>query len=217
MVDTIKVCYVTFEVDSSNLTATSLRGYLGYLFANDPEFHHHSGSSHHYPRVQYKKINDKLLVLGFSDYADIVFERLSQLEFLITQNEKIPINNIDLKIKKIQVTPDITNYRFVTPWIGLNEKNYRRILELKNKEKKALLQRILIGNILSMLKGLGIRINFRVNVEISKLKSTTAIAHDNKFAGFYCNCQANIVLPEYCGLGKSVSKGFGVLIPQIDS
>ena len=63
----IDVCYAFLETDSENIPAMNLRGFLGYLFVNDPEFHHHSESSYHYPLVQYKKIDQRLLVLGLND------------------------------------------------------------------------------------------------------------------------------------------------------
>lgn len=211
MANTIKVCYAKFGANSSNITAVSLRGYLGYLFANDPEFHHHSTSSHHYPKVQYKKVRGDLIIVGISDYADIIFERLSQLEHIVTPTEKIPINNIQLETRLFEIKPIKTNYRFATPWLGLNEENYQKYRELQNSEKRTFLQKILVGNILSMLKGLGIRIDFRIETKISKIRSKPTIAHDNKFAGFYYDWEGNTSLPDYCGLGKSVSKGFGVI------
>lgn len=207
----VKLCYATFGVDSRRLTAASLRGYLGYLFANDAEFHHHSESSHHYPKVQYKKIGSNLMMVGLAEYADIIFEKLSQVDHIVTTDRKIPINNILIETKVFDVTQNPCRYYFVTPWLGLNVRNYKKYLELNQKERTAFLEKILVGNILSMLKGLGIRIDFKIELRISKLRSKTTIAHDNKFAGFFCNWDANISLPENCGLGKSVSKGFGVV------
>lgn len=207
----VKVCYATFGVDSDRITAVSLRGYLGYLFANDAEFHHHSESSNHYPKIQYKKINSNLMIIGFAEYVDIIFEKLSQLDNIITNDQKIPINNIILETKVFDVKQKPTQYHFVTPWIGLNETNYKKYLVLKPKERTSFLERILVGNILSLLKGFGIRIDFRIEVKIFRLRSKTTLAHNNKFAGFFCDWDANILLPENCGLGKSVSKGFGVI------
>ena len=105
-----------------------------------------------------------------------------------------------------------TNYRFITPWLALNEKNYKTYLKLATKERKSFLERILVGNILSMLKGLGIRIEFKIEVKILKISSKTTQVHYNKFVGFYCDWNSNILIPKYCGLGKSVSKGYGTVI-----
>lgn len=36
-------------------------------------------------------------------------------------------------------------------------------------------------------------------------------AHEHGFSGFYGAFVANLSLPQYLGIGKSVSKGFGIL------
>lgn len=207
----IKICYATFDADSRLISAVSLRGYMGYLFANDAEFHHHSESSHHYPKVQYKKIGNSLMILGLGEYADILFERLANVEQIVTPNQNIPVSNIVLSSKIFNIVEKQYRYYFATPWIGLNEKNYKKYLELKQNEQKIFLEKILVGNILSMLKGLGIRLEFKIVVKISKIRTKTITVHGNQFAGFSFSWDSNISLPENCGLGKSVSKGFGVV------
>lgn len=62
-----------------------------------------------------------------------------------------------------------------------------------------------------MLKGMEIFVDYIITVKINSCKSITTTAHQNKFAGFFCEFEINIFLPEFCGLGKSVSKGFGVI------
>ena len=55
----IDVCYAFLETDSENIPARNLRGFLGHLFVNETEFHHHTELAHqsyHYPLIQYKKI-----------------------------------------------------------------------------------------------------------------------------------------------------------------
>lgn len=208
---TVKVCYATFDTDSRQINAVSLRGYMGYLFANDAEFHHHSESSHHYPKVQYKKIGHDLMILGLGEYADIIFERLANVEQIVTANQNLPVSNVMLSSNVFEIAKKQYKYCFVTPWIGLNENNYKKYLRLKQNERKIFLEKILVGNILSMLKGIGIRIDFKIIVKISKLRSKTISVHNNRFAGFMCDWESNISLPENCGLGKSVSKGFGVI------
>lgn len=212
----LTICYAKVNVDSSEISSVSLRGYLGYLFTNDPEFHHHSEKSHHYPKIQYKKIGGQLLVVGISEYAHVLLERLSNVEHITTIDKKIPIQNLQLETKTFTICQAIKKYRFATPWIGLNETNYTKYTKLIRRERSKFLEKILIGNILSMCKGLGIHIDFKINIKISKIKTKTVTVHENKFAGIFCDWETNIALPELCGLGKSVSKGFGV-IKSIDS
>lgn len=95
MAPKINLCCAYLSLDDKRISSTELRGYLGYLFANEPEFHHHSPSSYHYPLVQYKIANSKLVVLGLGKYSSIVFERLSQLENIVLSNSKVRIKDIE--------------------------------------------------------------------------------------------------------------------------
>jgi hypothetical protein len=211
MAHKVNICYAILETDSAKISAMELRGYLGYLFVNDSEFHHHSESSYHYPLIQYKKIDHKLIIIGFVNYANCLFSKISQLEYIITPNRKIPIQNIHLENKTFLIEEKQCQYRFVTPWIALNSTNYAKYMEMQGTMRKEFLSKILVGNILSMLKGFGISYEKRIIVTLDKIKTIVTKAHENQFAGFYCSWNSNISLPNYIGLGKSVSKGFGVL------
>lgn len=213
----INLCYAYLNLDNKKISHIALRGYLGYLFSNDPEFHHHSPSSYHYPLVQYKITNSKPVVVGLGKYASIVFERLSQIENVVVPSGMIKVNNVELETSSYEIKQTQTTYEFITPWIALNSKNYENYLISDGKQRKELLTRILTANILSMLKGLGIIYKEKIMANIEKYKTTTTTAHENQFVGIWCKWNANISLPDYIGLGKSVSKGLGVIKKLNDS
>ena len=74
MADGVKICHAILNFDSDYMvTPVKLRGFLGHLFTNISEFHHHSENSYHYPLIQYKRADKKLLVVGIGEYADIIF------------------------------------------------------------------------------------------------------------------------------------------------
>jgi hypothetical protein len=209
---TINVCYAILEVDASKpMSPTSLRGYIGHLFTNIPEFHHHSEKSYHYPLVQYKNINGHPSVLGLNEYAQIVYEKISQLEYVVTPVDKLRISNIELKTLRHKLALGSFAYYFISPWIALNEDNYVKWKESERNKRKGILEKILLGNILSMLKGIGIFANYRVIVQLLGFKTRLATAHNNKFVGMDAQFRCNLDLPGYIGLGKSVSKGYGTL------
>lgn len=205
----IKTCYAFLDLQA-NVLPTELRGFLGYLFVNEPEFHHHSDSSYHYPLIQYKKVHGKMLIVGLDEYATVVYNKMVQLENIITQNEKARISNIDITLNNFAVHEEYCVYKFLSPWIALNSKNYLKF-KLARANRKEILEKILIGNLLSMLKGLGIRIDFKINTDIRKSIQIKTEAHKNQFAAFYSEFATNIAIPKFLGLGKSVSKGFGVI------
>jgi len=124
MVDRINICYATFDFDSDfKITPIQVRGFLAHLFATIAEFHHHSEQSYHYPLIQYKRINKKLVIVGIGEFAEIVFQNISNLDHITTQTEKIPLNSIEIKTKLYQLKQLHVKYKFTTPWIALNKKN----------------------------------------------------------------------------------------------
>ena len=63
-----------------------------------------------------------------------------------------------LQEKEVDIKPssEEKHYKFITPWLGLNQVNYQKYSNLTEwKDKKELLNKILVGNLLSMSKGLG--------------------------------------------------------------
>ncbi len=208
----IKLCHAILDFDSDKkVTPVQLRGFLAHLFTNIPEFHHHSDNSYHYPLIQYKRIGKKLAVIGIGEFSDVVFEKISNLDHITTLDQKIPLINIELQ-NNIYYPKQVTSkYKFTSPWIALNKENYVKYSVLAKKDQKRFLEKILVGNILSMLKGIKIFLDYPIIVKINSYKSITTTAHQNKFAGFFCEWDSSISIPEYCGLGKSISKGFGVV------
>lgn len=149
MAKSVDFCHAYLELgDPRPVSPMSLRGYLGYLFIEDTEFHHHSESPYHYPLVQYKKVNKRLLVMGLREYADMVYRKMPEISQIVTPRGQIPIVSLELVRNTIEVGLQTSNekesfnrYRFVTPWIALNEANYAKFTENKqglSEYKKAL-------------------------------------------------------------------------------
>src|SRR3989338_3911473 len=85
----IKICHAILNFDSDkNVTPVQLRGFLAHLFVNISEFHHHSDNSYHYPLIQYKRIDKKLAVIGIGEFADVVFDKMSDLDHITTQEDR---------------------------------------------------------------------------------------------------------------------------------
>ena len=98
-------------------------------------------------------------------------------------------------------------------WFALNETNFTKFIALNNNGmKKEFLQRVLVGNILSFAKGIQWDINKQIELTITNLpKSHFFVFKNHKMAGFNLYFVTNIILPDFIGLGKSVSRGFGVI------
>ncbi len=98
-------------------------------------------------------------------------------------------------------------------WFALNEDNFQRFVKLtSDSDKYEFLQRILIGNIISFAKGIHWNLDQQLRVTVARLHAERFFNFkDHKMAGFDLDFSANVLLPDAIGLGKSVSRGFGVI------
>lgn len=215
----INTCTLTLKTDKDIIEDTSkLRGYIAN---NNPEnllLHNHIDNNvliYSYPLVQYGIINGRAYMFGIDDGVQAIKELTNNLkELQLTRHYNIIEKQLTEKQTDINTTREQHKYIFVTPWIGLNQKNYQKYKETTDqREKKLLLNKILIGNILSMCKGLGIIVNHQIkvkthlNVKTVQYKSVYMEAFTGEFI-------TNFQLPDYIGLGKGVSQGYGTIIKQ---
>lgn len=212
----INTVNLTLKTDKTVVEgANKVRGYIGNTFKDYPLLHNHYCNDNHlltYPLVQYKIINGDVVILGIEEGGDVLKEISSDLNIL-KLNKEYKITEKILSEKEVDVKPssEEKHYKFVTPWLGLNQKNYSKYNELYGwKDKKNFLNNILVGNLLSMSKGLGIIVNKRLHVkshfEIKQVKYKSVI-----FNGFVGEFMVHYDIPDFFGLGKGVSHGFGTV------
>ena len=116
----------------------------------------------------------------------------------------------------VNTSNDEYHYKFITPWLALNTHNFKKYNNLDDwKEKKLFLNKILIGNILSMAKGLGIIVNRRIYVK-THLEPVSVNYKSVKMLGFTGEFKVRFKIPDYFGFGKGVSHGFGSVKQIID-
>jgi hypothetical protein len=98
-------------------------------------------------------------------------------------------------------------------WFALNEDNFERYIKLDDEgEKNEALRRILTGNIISFAKGIRWNLDRQVKITIPRLRESRLFNFkDHQMMGFDLDFTANVLLPDGIGLGKSVSRGFGVI------
>ena len=194
---------------------TKVRGFLGNKYKEYPILHNHYGNDkflYSYPYVQYKIIDGNIVIIGIDEGADLLKKIASELETLTLDKEyKITEKLIYEHEFDIKPSAEEKHYKFLTPWLGLNQMNYQKYIKSNDwKAKKEILNNVLVGNLLSMSKGLGIIVNKRLYAkthfeqEIVEYKGVKMNAFTGEFKVHYS-------LPDYFGLGKGVSQGFGCI------
>ena len=78
--------------------------------------------------------------------------------------------------------------------------------------KIQLLERILIGNIMSLLKGINVHVDYQISLNITDITNQHVVYYKKvKLMTFDVEFKANIILPQWVGVGKNASVGYGVL------
>lgn len=143
-----------------------------------------------------------LQAVAMPNAIDLYRERMEVLESKRT-TEQVPIGTT----KKSQA------YRFITPWLALNEINYKRFNSTKRiTDRENILNRILVGNILSLCKSIGFSVEDRLIASV-RLEDTKQIEIKNnvKLLGIIGTFTVNFALPNWWGIGKQSARGFGTV------
>lgn len=209
--------WITTEKPLELRDGRAIRGFFGNLYKNRPEFHGHRGDEFvfRHPLIQYKVFGGSALVVGLKEGAYLLkaVPRLESLEIYFQRYTILKQDN-STDIVNFGLTEDMIRYSFVTPWVGLNEENYDKYISLKTNpaEAKALLNRILTGNLLSMSKSLGYVVEDRIRV-ITNLEEGGAIEAKErvKLTTFKDEFETNFVIPDRWGIGKFSSRGYGTV------
>ncbi len=195
-------------------SAEKLRGYIGNKFSQYPILHHHSKEKYiySYPLVQYKILEGTLIIIGIEEGAETlrdVYGEIHQLT-LGTNTYKIIEKQTIEKEQEFGLTGEMQQYRFLTPWLALNEKNYENYKKLNGRNKIILLHKILIGNLLSISKSLEYVVLDEVKVK-TNVEPVKTVSKAIPLIGFIGEFQVNFHIPDILGIGKSVSRGFGTV------
>ena len=181
-------------------------------------YHNHTGDDtfrYSYPLIQYKRLNGKAAITCVEKGVDIIGQFLSESPDTIMVGEK------ELKCEVARVLParilvqtwDAPFNYHMNRWLPLNSKNYSLYTSLEDEnEKIMMLENILKGNLLSLLKGLGIHLENELLVRITQLSDSYIIY--NKGIGlmaFNVDFISNLSIPNNLGIGKNASIGCGIV------
>ncbi len=211
----LKIIIADSFLNSSD--SEKIRGYLGKLFWDNPYAHQHKSDGsfiYQYPRIQYKVIDGACLLIGFEKGSEIVKTTFHNLRLINIDGkwEEILSKGLESYTGNFSISSKQISYSFLTPWLALNEKNYEEYQKLGTWEKrKALLEKILIGNIISISKSLGYTVPEPIRANVDRIKEVKSYLKGTPMLGFIGTFSVNFEIPDYWGIGKSVSRGSGTI------
>ncbi len=194
------------------------RGFVGNVFKDHDLIHNHDEKGkpiYRYPLIQFKLIDRTPAIIAITDRAVSIFSEIfMKLDKIIIENTVISVFEKDLKVEEVEFgySDEIFMYEFASPWIGLNQSNFKKYNDAGNNNKDQMLKRIMTGNILSMAKCLDCWLSKDQKIKIDiKLKEIKVNLKGKSMTGFNGIFKTNFLIPAYLGIGKSVSRGFGAV------
>ena len=181
-------------------------------------YHNHTGESsfrYSYPLIQYKRLGGKAAIVCIEEGADVIGQFLSEGMSSFILGERI-VECAIMKVVPAKITVQLWKTSFsyrVKRWLPLNERNYHLYQLTDNDEgKKVILQKVLKGNLLSMLKGLHIFVEEKVTAKIVSINRSYIIYNKGiALMSFDITFESNLSIPNNIGIGKNASIGYGVV------
>ena len=102
-----------------------------------------------YPRIQVKILNEQIHFVAISEGVNPIKDILSKLDELDFGNITFEVSDTEIEEQEDYFKPisKLISYRFVTPWVALNQATGNRYRSLKNEERTSYLNNLLGQNI----------------------------------------------------------------------
>lgn len=210
---------LTIKLESNRISRRDIpkvRGYIAGKFPEHIELHNHLDGNkfnYAYPLIQYKVIEGIPNIIAINEASKILIEVFNNIEEIDIKNTVMSILEKGYFVKKevIEAVEEMISYRFITPWMALNQNNYEEYMHADEKRKSGILKKILIGNILSMSKSLKYSVDRALQVFL-RIEPIPVNFKNQQMIAFKGDFLVNFLIPDYLGLGKSVSRGFGTVV-----
>ena len=166
-----------------------------------------------YPRVQVKILNEHIYIVGIKEGVEPVMSLVDNVKSFNFGNITIHINKYEVEenFDQFKVTEKLLKYKFVTPWIALNNSTGGKYRFLSGQEKPRFLNKLLGQNLLFIAKELGEEIKTKIYTKVTVDNDSPEKIDDNGWGAFAGEFKTNFILPSYIGLGNGITRGYGTL------
>lgn len=172
-----------------------------------------SGFIHRYPVLQCKQVKSNLIVTGICQGADCLCQFTGDQTMLGAGESRCRITARDPAIRSelFGITDTPGTYEFLTPWLALNQQNAKKFYDLKGKpQRDAFMQKLLTAQLNTLAKSLDYNITVPITCEAKVRFKRERIDRENVMV-FLGKFRTNLSIPDYLGIGRSVSQGYGTI------
>lgn len=215
----VRVLKIVFDTELKDYEIPAFRGAIIDLVGREHViFHNHLNDEkfhYKYPAIQYKKDGSNASLVCINDGVEEIHSFFHKNEGVIkigSNYKSLQVDRVKLNTYQMEIMDSLVLYS-ISNWLPVNAANYPKFMSLETMtEKLAFLEKIMIGNILSMAKGIEWQIDKTVIVKITNLKRQYWTKHKGQsLLSFDLDFKTNVLLPYDIGLGKSSSLGFGTI------
>lgn len=207
-------CRCTLDADLDFRHAHWLRGAIGRMM-DRPEFHHHvkNGFIYQHPLIRYFTCSKQAMIMGLANGA-FLLRGFPTLETLSLGPCSYRVLGQSREDDRVQLGPCDTPviYQFKTPYLALNQENHAVWDRSGPFARRQLLQRVVVGNLLSLAKAVNLDVRVRLHAEVDLVPDGWyELKPGLSLLGFRGFVQVNFLMPHLWGIGKSSARGFGTL------
>lgn len=172
-----------------------------------------TGFVHRYPVLQAKLVKRDLIVIGISQGADFLCQIIRDRKTLDAGKNTCRITACDSEVRSepFGVMDTDTAYEFLTPYLALNQQHAKQFYDLNGKaQRDAFLQTRLSTHLATLAKSLDCRITVPIICEAKVRFKRDRIRNENLMV-FLGKFRTNLCIPDYLGIGRLVSQGYGTI------
>ena len=153
------------------------------------------------------------MVIGISQGAGFLSQITEGRKEIMTGKNRCAIayRDPEIRVEEFGITGGLYDYEFLTPWLALNQQYAKKFYDLNGKPARdAFMEKILNTHLNTLAKSLDytpagpITCTAHVRFKRERIDRENVIVFLGKF-------RTNLRIPEYLGIGRSVSLGFGTL------
>lgn len=217
----IQITTITFRNAISRSMLSLFRGaVISSLSRDNILFHNHRGDGfrYSYPLIQYKTLGGKASIVCIGEGCSAIRDYFSGFSSTIALGDtetELFMESVREKSVSVSTGEEMNGHRLVR-WLPLNKENYEEYVRTESVTAKcAMLEKILVGNILSFGKGVGIVFEDEVKCLITDIRRQYPASYKGvRLMAFDISFKTNVSLPYGIGLGKGVSIGNGTVLPD---
>ncbi len=166
-----------------------------------------------YPRVQVKILNEQIYVVGIQEGVDPTIVLADRLDILDFGNITFQVFDTEVEMQDDHFcqVDRLIRYRFLTPWVALNQNTGGRYRLLNNSDRLSFLNRLMGQNIIFLAREMDVQLQDKIFTKVNVSTMFPRSVDEKKWGAFSGDFQTNFLFPNYLGIGNGITRGYGAI------